>query len=542
MELCQITLEDAIKEMNSALNQNENNGISLVGRYISHSLLEQILKGVNYLHSRSPPIIHRDLKESNILIVNNGADENFIKITDFGLSTIHGFDNSIDVVDTNSITHTKARGTPGYIAPEVKSSNEYDTKADIFSIGIIMKKLFCVNTNIVITEESDKHIRDIHALYTKLINDRRNCKNILTDDLFDQEMRIRFHDIVCEDTIKIKQLCYKFGELDYRPKIKDFTDYFLWNSILRHNIHSYENPEYLVDMINQNKIIYQFSYNYSQETLEYMYYFYYIKWIDDEDFEPLCEKLCDESNSNWFYFISSDRDIINWADSDLIIFKMNHFACRESKTILYDVPVEFGIDYELRLIYCHQNYTKYQENLLSIVNDVMNSNIEFKEMEINRQLNDLLPNKVFCYLTKYLYISEDPIYIEVALTFGEYNILISIKEIIKFQLKESFGEYNALMTTNHIKDFPLKENCLIELEKDKYILEKIFEDIFLDISCIKIIQLEDFICIITQVKYATYLSLANNQPVFTECCEHEYLLKFDDLNFHFLIHLNWINV
>jgi len=243
--------------------------------------------------------------------MSNRIDGNFIKITDFGLATIHGFDNNTnsDAVDVNNITHTKATGTPGYMAPEVKNSNKYDTKADIYSIGIIMKELFCINENIIITEELDQHIRDIHNLYIKLINDRQNCKSILNDDLFDHDMRIKFTDIIYEN--KIKQLCYQFGELDYRPKIEDFTDYFLWNSVLRHNINSFENPEFLVDMINQNKIIYKFSYNNSREILEYIYYFYYIKWIDNEDFGPLCERLCDESSLNWFYFIISDNHIIN---------------------------------------------------------------------------------------------------------------------------------------------------------------------------------------------------------------------------------------
>jgi serine/threonine protein kinase len=84
-----MTLYDAMNEMNKTLNQSKEKGISLIGFYISQELFRQILLGVNYLHTRNPPIIHRDLNPNNISITNNGINGNFIKITDFGLSTIH---------------------------------------------------------------------------------------------------------------------------------------------------------------------------------------------------------------------------------------------------------------------------------------------------------------------------------------------------------------------------------------------------------------------------------------------------------------------
>lgn len=54
-----------------------------------HRMALDIAKGMNYLHTQEPPILHRDLKSLNLLVyepVKGGDDFIQIKITDFGLS------------------------------------------------------------------------------------------------------------------------------------------------------------------------------------------------------------------------------------------------------------------------------------------------------------------------------------------------------------------------------------------------------------------------------------------------------------------------
>lgn len=81
-----------------------------------------ILSGLNYLHSQTPhPIIHRDLKCANVLIMSNTGD---VKIGDFGLSTL-----------MQGKMQTSVLGTPEYMAPEVYKGH-YDTKIDIYSFGM----------------------------------------------------------------------------------------------------------------------------------------------------------------------------------------------------------------------------------------------------------------------------------------------------------------------------------------------------------------------------------------------------------------------
>ena len=95
-------------------------------------ILGQLLEGLRYLSRNN--IMHRDLKPENIVLKFKGIplEENQIKIVDFGLSAYK---------DDKDHCFVKC-GTPGYVAPEVincqsASKVPYDTKCDIFSLGII---------------------------------------------------------------------------------------------------------------------------------------------------------------------------------------------------------------------------------------------------------------------------------------------------------------------------------------------------------------------------------------------------------------------
>ncbi|KAF8012125.1 hypothetical protein BT93_I0299 [Corymbia citriodora subsp. variegata] len=88
-------------------------------------------QGLDYLHNGcKPPIIHRDLKTSNILL-----NEDFrAKIADFGLSRTFAAEN-----DSHVSTHLA--GTFGYLGPEFQSSGNCDKKSDVYSFGIVLFEL-----------------------------------------------------------------------------------------------------------------------------------------------------------------------------------------------------------------------------------------------------------------------------------------------------------------------------------------------------------------------------------------------------------------
>lgn len=90
-----------------------------------HHYLKDMSEGLKYLRKKN--ILHRDLKPHNLLI----SEDNTLKISDFGLSTI---------LENDKMTETFC-GSPLYMAPEVLMSNIYGVKSDLWSIGIIMYQL-----------------------------------------------------------------------------------------------------------------------------------------------------------------------------------------------------------------------------------------------------------------------------------------------------------------------------------------------------------------------------------------------------------------
>ncbi|KAK9288662.1 hypothetical protein L1049_017123 [Liquidambar formosana] len=87
-----------------------------------------IARGMNYLHHFNPPIIHRDLKSSNLLVDKNWT----VKVGDFGLSRLK---------HETYLTTKTGKGTPQWMAPEVLRNEPSDEKSDVYSYGVILWEL-----------------------------------------------------------------------------------------------------------------------------------------------------------------------------------------------------------------------------------------------------------------------------------------------------------------------------------------------------------------------------------------------------------------
>ncbi|CAN0854812.1 Putative serine/threonine-protein kinase-like protein CCR3 [Linum grandiflorum] len=93
-------------------------------------------RGIEYLHNYAvPPIIHRDIKSSNILLDSNWT----ARVSDFGLSLM-GPAEAADGSGQHFMS-TKAVGTVGYIDPEYYVSNVLTTKSDIYGLGVVLLEL-----------------------------------------------------------------------------------------------------------------------------------------------------------------------------------------------------------------------------------------------------------------------------------------------------------------------------------------------------------------------------------------------------------------
>lgn len=84
-----------------------------------------VAKGMHYLHTCIPIIVHRDLKSPNLLVDKDWT----VKVCDFGMSRMK----------KNTFLSSKSNaGTPEWMAPEVLRNEESDEKCDVYSYGVIL--------------------------------------------------------------------------------------------------------------------------------------------------------------------------------------------------------------------------------------------------------------------------------------------------------------------------------------------------------------------------------------------------------------------
>ncbi|CAL9194998.1 unnamed protein product [Musa hybrid cultivar] len=160
-----------------------------------------IARGLEYLHEHcNPPVIHRDLKSSNILL-----DSDFnAKISDFGLAVLSRNHNKGTL---------KLSGTLGYVAPEYLLDGKLTEKSDVYAFGVVLLELLMGRKPVEKLESSQ-------------------CQSIVTwamPQLTDRSKVLNIVDPVIRDTMDLKHL-YQVAavavlcvqqEPSYRPLITD---------------------------------------------------------------------------------------------------------------------------------------------------------------------------------------------------------------------------------------------------------------------------------------------------------------------------------
>jgi serine/threonine protein kinase len=110
----------------------------------------QLCDVLEYLHSQNPPIIFRDMKPGNIMLMRNGR----IKLIDFGIARFFRSSHAQD---------TQLLGTPGFAPPEQYGKSQTDERSDIYSLAMT---LFQLLTNTL--SETGFGLKDIRAINAQI--------------------------------------------------------------------------------------------------------------------------------------------------------------------------------------------------------------------------------------------------------------------------------------------------------------------------------------------------------------------------------------
>ncbi|XBI40471.1 hypothetical protein VPH35_125058 [Triticum aestivum] len=138
-----------------------DNTLSLAQRL---DIVVDIVDAVEYLHNYcQPPVIHCDLKPSNILL----AEDMSARVGDFGISRILQENTSAEM--QTSYGSTGIRGSIGYVAPEYGEGYAVSTAGDIYSLGILMLEMFTGRSP---TEDIFKDLLDLHRFVEDALPDR----------------------------------------------------------------------------------------------------------------------------------------------------------------------------------------------------------------------------------------------------------------------------------------------------------------------------------------------------------------------------------
>ena len=167
----------------------------------------QSAEGLAYLHSAAyPPIYHRDVKSSNILI------DKFLnaKVADFGLSRLAEPDLSH--------VSTCAQGTLGYLDPEYYRNFQLTDKSDVYSFGVVLLELVTSQKAIDFTRNQD----EVNLAVMVQIKDEEDR----IDDVFDPKLA-KGSSVTIRDSMRsvtrLALKCLEENRLD-RPSMKEVVE------------------------------------------------------------------------------------------------------------------------------------------------------------------------------------------------------------------------------------------------------------------------------------------------------------------------------
>ena len=139
----------------------------------------KICEALSYLHSQTPPVIHRDIKPPNIIV-----NEDKVYLIDFGISRLYDKENN----DLDTIP----MGTQGFVSPEQYGFLQTDGRSDIYSLGVVLYYLLTGEITLKKENIANKSLRHIISKCTAFSpKDRYQNAGKLKKALVNYQKRIK---------------------------------------------------------------------------------------------------------------------------------------------------------------------------------------------------------------------------------------------------------------------------------------------------------------------------------------------------------------
>lgn len=158
-----------------------------------------VAQGLDYLHSfADPPVIHRDVKPSNVLL-----DENLVaKLSDFGISRV--------APEAQTQFSTRPAGTLGYIDPQYILREHLTTASDVYSFGMVLLELISGQKAIDNTRPDEHNL--VEWAKVKLETEGLKC-------IIDPQLGDNYPEKVYYDMVRLAIDCASFAS-ENRPSMK----------------------------------------------------------------------------------------------------------------------------------------------------------------------------------------------------------------------------------------------------------------------------------------------------------------------------------
>eukprot|EP00258_Populus_trichocarpa_P048755 XP_024464774.1 probable receptor-like protein kinase At1g80640 isoform X4 [Populus trichocarpa] len=162
-----------------------------------------VARGLEYLHEHcNPPVVHRDLKSSNILL-----DSSFnAKLSDFGLAVTSG-------IQSKNIELSGTLGTLGYVAPEYLLDGKLTDKSDVYAFGVVLLELLIGRKPV--EQMSPDQCQSIVSWAMPQFTDRSKLPNIVDPVIKDTMDLKHLYQVAAVAVLCVQQ------EPSYRPLITD---------------------------------------------------------------------------------------------------------------------------------------------------------------------------------------------------------------------------------------------------------------------------------------------------------------------------------